>query len=75
MTHADDADRSTRPTIAWPRRLLAEVLAAVGFLTRVPVGSVGAANAERTGASAFGLVGAAVGAVGAIVLVVLGDRA
>src|SRR5258706_7289390 len=75
MTHADDADRSTRPTIAWPRRVLAVLLAAVGFLTRVPLGSGGAANAERTGASAFGLVGAAVGAVGAIVLVVLGDRA
>jgi len=75
MTHADNADRSTRPTIAWPRRLLAELLAAVRFLTRVPLDSGGAANAERTGASAFGLVGAAVGAVGAIVLVVLGDRA
>jgi len=50
-------------------------LAAVGFLTRVPVGAAGAANAARTGASAFGLVGAAVGAIGAVALLVLGDRA
>jgi adenosylcobinamide-GDP ribazoletransferase len=75
VTHVDDADRSTRPTIDWPRRVLAELLAAVRFLTRVPLGTGRASNVERTGASAFGLVGAAVGAVGAIVLVVLGGRA
>jgi adenosylcobinamide-GDP ribazoletransferase len=50
-------------------------MAAVGFLTRVPVEMVVAADPERTGAAAFGLVGAAVGAVGAIALIVLGDPA
>jgi adenosylcobinamide-GDP ribazoletransferase len=50
-------------------------MAAVGFLTRLPVVAVAAANPERTGAAAFGLVGAAVGAVGAMALLVLGDRA
>jgi adenosylcobinamide-GDP ribazoletransferase len=61
--------------VAWPRRVFAEVMAAVGFLTRLPVGVVAAANPERTGAAAFGLVGAAVSAVGAMALLVLGDRA
>jgi len=50
-------------------------MAAVGFLTRLPVGEVAVANPERTGAAAFALVGAAMGAVGAIALLVLGDRA
>ena len=50
-------------------------MAAVGFLTRLPVGVATAANPERTGAAAFGLVGAVVGTVGAMALLVLGDRA
>lgn len=47
---------------------LAEVRAAAGFLTRLPVGPVG----DRAGAGAFGLVGAGVGLAGAVPLAVLG---
>lgn len=50
-------------------------MAAVGFLTRVPVGAVALADPGRTGAAAFGLVGAAVGMAGAMALLVVGDRA
>jgi adenosylcobinamide-GDP ribazoletransferase len=75
VTRLEGTERNVQPTVAWPRRVLAEVMAAVGFLTRLPVGVVGAADPERTGAAAFGLVGAAVGAIGAMVLLVLGDRA
>lgn len=75
MTRLEGADRNAQPTVAWPRRVLAEVMAAVGFLTRLPVGVATAANPERTGAAAFGLVGAVVGTVGAMALLVLGDRA
>jgi adenosylcobinamide-GDP ribazoletransferase len=75
VTRLEGTERNAQPTVAWPRRVLAEVMAAVGFLTRVPVGVLAAADPERTGAAAFGLVGAAVGAVGAMALLVLGDRA
>jgi len=75
VTRGEGADRSAQSTVPWPRRVLAEVMAAVVFLTRVPVGAMVTADPERTGAAAFGLVGAAVGAVGAIALLVLGDRA
>jgi adenosylcobinamide-GDP ribazoletransferase len=75
VTRLEGTDRNAQLTVAWPRRVLAEVMAAVGFLTRLPVGVAAAANPERTGAAAFGLVGAAVGAVGAMALLVLGDRA
>ena len=50
-------------------------MAAVGFLTRLPVGVLAVAKPERTGAAAFGLVGATIGTVGAMALLVLGDRA
>jgi adenosylcobinamide-GDP ribazoletransferase len=49
----------------------AELLAAVSFLTRVPVGAR-AGVPERTGAAAFGLVGALLGAVAALPLLVAG---
>ena len=75
MTRLEGTDRHARPTVAWPRRVLAEVVAAIGFLTRLPVGEVAAANPERTGAAAFALVGAAMGTIGAMALLVLGDRA
>jgi adenosylcobinamide-GDP ribazoletransferase len=47
---------------------LAEVRAAAGFLTRLPVGAVG----DRAGAGAFALVGAGIGTLGAVPLIVLG---
>jgi adenosylcobinamide-GDP ribazoletransferase len=48
----------------WP-----EILAAVGLLTRVPVaGGAGRAGVDRSGAAAFGLVGGAIGLIGAVVL-------
>lgn len=50
-------------------RTAAEVCAAVGMLTRLPVRSMSGA---RTGASAFAIVGALVGLAGLIPLVVLG---
>ena len=75
VTRLEGTDRNAQPTAAWPKRVLAEVTAAVGFLTRVPVGGLAAADPDRTGAAAFGLVGAAVGTIGAMALLVLGDRA
>ena len=48
-----------------------ELLAAIAFLTRVPVGAGGATRA-RTGAAAFGLVGALLGAVAGLPLLALG---
>jgi adenosylcobinamide-GDP ribazoletransferase len=52
---------------------LAEVRAAVSFLTRLPV--VGSAvDVDRTGAAAFALVGAGIGLVAAIPVVILGSR-
>ena len=46
----------------------AEVRAAAGFLTRLPVGAVG----DRAGAGAFGLIGAGIGLAGAVPLAALG---
>ncbi len=60
------------PTAAGRRRALVEVRAGVAFLTRVPVGP---ADPASTGASAFGLVGAAIGVVGALPLLVLAGTA
>jgi adenosylcobinamide-GDP ribazoletransferase len=60
--------------VGWARGTYAEFLAAAGFLTRVPVAAA-TADAPRTGAPAFGLVGAAVGAAGALALLGLGGRA
>jgi adenosylcobinamide-GDP ribazoletransferase len=71
----DSADRAAQPTVSVPRRVLTEVTAAIRFLTRAPVGRRTWVDPERTGAAAFGLVGAAVGAVGAVALLFLGDRA
>ncbi len=48
------------------------VRSALGLLTRIPIGSV---VADRPGAAAFGIVGAAVGGVAAIPLVLLGGPA
>src|SRR5258705_12893498 len=50
----------------------AEVLAAIAFLTRVPVR---APPREVTGAAAFGLVGCLVGIAGAAALLLVGERA
>jgi adenosylcobinamide-GDP ribazoletransferase len=47
-----------------------EIAAAFGMLTRIPVRS---SSGDATGAAAYGLVGAVVGAVGGVVMVVLGD--
>ena len=47
---------------------LAEVRAAAGFLTRLPVGGV----SDRVGAAAFGVVGAGIGLLAAVPLVLLG---
>jgi len=66
------AERLAARTVAAPRRAVAELAGAVGFLTRVPVRAL---DPERTGAAAYGLVGAAVGAVGAAALLVLGGPA
>jgi len=49
----------------------AELIAAVAFLTRVPIGSR-AGRSDRTGAAAFGLVGAAIGAVAALPVLMAG---
>jgi adenosylcobinamide-GDP ribazoletransferase len=46
-----------------------EIVAALALLTRIPVGR---SPADATGAAAFGLVGALVGGLGAIVIVLLG---
>jgi adenosylcobinamide-GDP ribazoletransferase len=51
----------------------AELAAAIAFLTRLPIRR-GSADLERTGAAAFGLVGATIGLVAALPLVVLGPR-
>jgi len=50
---------------------LDELVAAVTFLTRVPVASRGASR-SRTGAAAFGLVGAALGLAAAVPVLVSG---
>jgi len=50
---------------------LDELVAAVTFLTRVPVASHGASR-SRTGAAAFGLVGAALGLAAAVPVLVAG---
>jgi adenosylcobinamide-GDP ribazoletransferase len=52
---------------------LAEVRAAVSFLTRLPIRRE-TADVDRTGAAAFALVGAAIGVVGAVPLVLVGPR-
>jgi adenosylcobinamide-GDP ribazoletransferase len=61
-----------RPTARGAGAVVAEVRAAVAFLTRVPVGRA-SVDLERTGAAAFGLVGAGLGLVAAIPILVLGS--
>ena len=48
---------------------LGDVRAAAGFLTRLPVGAV---NRDAVGAGAFGLVGAGIGLLAAVPLILLG---
>ena len=48
---------------------LGDVRAAAGFLTRLPVGAV---NRDAVGAGAFGVIGAGIGLLAAVPLVVLG---
>ena len=67
MRPALDAAAVTAPRRRGP---LSEVRAAVGLLTRIPVGVSG----EAAGASAFPLVGAAIGIVGMAPLLVAGRR-
>lgn len=54
-------------------RPIAELRAAVSFLTRLPTGR-STADLDRTGAAAFAVVGAMIGLAGGIPLVVLGPR-
>jgi adenosylcobinamide-GDP ribazoletransferase len=54
-------------------RALAELAAAIKFLTRLPMRRA-TADPGRTGAAAFAVVGAAIGLVGAIPVVLLGSR-
>jgi adenosylcobinamide-GDP ribazoletransferase len=61
------------PEISRGRGAVAELRAGVSFLTRISVDR-SAADLNRTGAAAFGLVGAAIGAVGAVPLLLLGSR-
>jgi adenosylcobinamide-GDP ribazoletransferase len=67
---------TTGPGMAATRSALwlsAEIRAASAFLTRLPI-SGGTADPDRTGAAAFAVVGAMIGLVGAIPLIVLGPR-
>jgi adenosylcobinamide-GDP ribazoletransferase len=75
VTPGASVDRLARRPRAVIRDIAAELLAAVAFLTRLPVPGRAAIDARRTGASGFGLVGAAVGTAGALALVAVGDRA
>ena len=52
---------------------LGEVRAAITFLTRLPVRRE-ADDLDRTGAAAFGIIGSAIGLVGAVPIVALGER-
>jgi adenosylcobinamide-GDP ribazoletransferase len=53
-----------------PSTAFAEIRAAVGFLTRLPV-TVSSHDLDRTGAGAFGLVGAAIGLLAAVPMLLL----
>jgi adenosylcobinamide-GDP ribazoletransferase len=66
------AGRVMGRAIGLPGRAAAEIRAATALLTRIPIG---ASDPGATGAAAFGFVGGLVGATGAIVLLVLGERA
>lgn len=75
VTPTASVDRLARRARALVRDVAAEVLAALAFLTRLPVPARAPIDTRRTGASGFGLVGAAVGMAGALFLVAVGDRA
>ena len=65
--------RQLRPRVLGAPAPLAELIAAVAFLTRLPVGLAGVQPA-RTGAAAFALVGAGIGLVAALPILVAGAR-
>ena len=67
---ADARSRPTAMTVARPRPM-PEVLAAVAFLTRVPLPRR-AASPTTTGAAAFGLVGAAIGLAAVVPILLIG---
>jgi adenosylcobinamide-GDP ribazoletransferase len=63
------------PVATWAASApVAELRAAIAFLTRLPVAPAAAAAAGRTGAAAFGTVGAGIAAIGAVPLLLLGPR-
>lgn len=62
-----------RSTVGPGSIALAETRASVSFLTRLPIRRP-AAELDRTGAAAFGLVGAAIGLAAAIPIVILAPR-
>jgi adenosylcobinamide-GDP ribazoletransferase len=65
--------RAARPATGRVAAAAAELRAAVSFLTRVPVHRR-TAELDRTGAAAFGLVGAGIGIVAAVPVLLLGAR-
>jgi adenosylcobinamide-GDP ribazoletransferase len=73
MTRPSAAAVSAREGIGRVVAARAEVRAAVSFLTRLPIRR-SPAELDRTGAAAFGLVGAGIGMLGAVPLVLLGQR-
>jgi adenosylcobinamide-GDP ribazoletransferase len=73
MTRPTSLAAPARPATGRAAGAFAELRAAVAFLTRVPVRRT-ASELDRTGAAAFGLVGAGIGVVAAVPLLVLGAR-
>jgi adenosylcobinamide-GDP ribazoletransferase len=73
MTRPTAVVAPAHPATSRVAAALAELRAAVSFLTRLPVRRA-ATDLDRTGAAGFGLVGAAIGLVGAVPLLVLGPR-
>jgi len=73
MTRPGTAAAPAHPLSRRGVAALAELRAAVAFLTRIPVRGATAGH-DRTGAAAFGLVGAAIGLFGAVPLLVLGPH-
>ena len=73
MTPPPEPIRPMRSRVLRAPGALEELIAATAFLTRLPIGVAGA-QPVRTGAAAFGLVGAGVGLVAAIPILVAGSR-
>ena len=85
MTRGSRVSRMSRPgaviapapparSLAGPASIaLAEMRAAISFLTRLPIRRP-AVELERTGAAAFGLVGAAIGLLAALPILILAPR-